>query len=59
MEEIFPVGTWKTLQWNWTCKKDSKPEISKVEEFIFHMLFVYLAYPFSAYKIESGYVSPF
>ena len=40
-------------------KFDSKLEISKVEEFIVHMPFVSLAYPFSAYQIESGYLSPF
>ena len=46
-----------------SCKNvkfDSKLEISKyVEEFIVHMPFVFLAYPFSTYQIESGYPSPF
>ena len=46
-----------------SCKNvkfDSKLEISKyVEEFIVHMPFVFLAYPFSAYQMESGYPSPF
>ena len=46
-----------------SCKNvkfDSKPEISKyVEESIVHMPFVFLAYPFSAYQIESEYPSPF
>ena len=42
--------------WNLESCKKVKFD-SEVEEFILHMPFVFLAYPFSAYQIESGYLN--
>ena len=54
--EIFLAGTWKTEP-----VKMSSLNLTgdlKSDEFIVHMSFVYLAYPYYAYKIERGHLSP-